>query len=196
MLYNKEKKELIKMLTFCTNLRKYRLDRGMSQQELADMVGYKSRSSVNKIEKGLTTVTLEQARKIANALNVELEDLVPEYRLIQAPDVSSHDEYKKKPMQLHDSNENEIYRYLYSRTDDVGRAFKQFVTAMLKEERFKAVSETDKNFLLDFRRLNTNNKKLILNMIETMLQAQKNTAQTGGEDLSTQKGTSSLKQVP
>jgi transcriptional regulator with XRE-family HTH domain len=46
------------MLTFCTNLRKYRLDRGMSQQELADMVGYKSRSSVNKIEKGLTTVTL------------------------------------------------------------------------------------------------------------------------------------------
>jgi transcriptional regulator with XRE-family HTH domain len=168
----------------------------MSQQELADMVGYKSRSSVNKIEKGLTTVTLEQARKIANALNVELEDLVPEYRLIQAPDVSSHDEYKKKPMQLRDSNENEIYRYLYSRTDDVGRAFKQFVTAMLKEERFKAVSETDKNFLLDFRRLNTNNKKLILNMIETMLQAQKNTAQTGGEDLSTQKGTPSLKQVP
>jgi hypothetical protein len=33
-------------------------------------------------------------------------------------------------------------------------------------------------------------------MIETMLQAQKNTAQTGGEDLSTQKGTPSLKQVP
>ena len=74
----------------------------------------------------------------------------------------------------------------------MGRAFKQFVTAILKEERFKAVSETDKKFLLDFRRLNANNKQLILNMMVTMLQQQKAPSVDGEGDSATQKGTPSL----
>ena len=184
------------MLAYCINMRRYRLDRGMSQQELADMTGYKSRSSINKIEKGLTMVTLEQAQKIANALNVELKDLIPEYSALQMSNSSNREKEREcETISLH-GDDTELYHYLYSRTDDVGKAFKQLAIAMIREERFKAISEKDKSFLLDFRRLNANNKQLILNMMGTMLQQQKAPSVDGEGDSGTQKGTPSLQQVP
>lgn len=42
---------------------------GMSQQELADRVGYKSRSSINKIEMGKNDIVQSTIRKIADALD-------------------------------------------------------------------------------------------------------------------------------
>lgn len=43
---------------------------GISQEELALRVGYKSRSSINKIELNQQDITQSVAMKIANALNV------------------------------------------------------------------------------------------------------------------------------
>lgn len=42
---------------------------GMSQQELADLVGYKSRSSINKIELGKNDILQSTIKKIAFVLN-------------------------------------------------------------------------------------------------------------------------------
>ncbi len=45
-----------------------RVEVGLSQQELADKVGYKSRSSINKIELGKADILQSSIRKIAEAL--------------------------------------------------------------------------------------------------------------------------------
>lgn len=42
---------------------------GMSQQELAELVGYKSRSSINKIELGKNDILQSTIKKIASVLN-------------------------------------------------------------------------------------------------------------------------------
>lgn len=51
-------------------IKKRREQIGMSQDELAQKVGYKSRSSINKIELNKQDLTQSQVTKIANALNV------------------------------------------------------------------------------------------------------------------------------
>lgn len=52
-----------------TNIRNRRLELGMSQQELADKLGYKSRSAVNKIELGINDLTQSKIKLFAEALN-------------------------------------------------------------------------------------------------------------------------------
>lgn len=49
-------------------IKQRREELGMSQQELADRVGYKSRSSINKIELGINDVGQKALQKIAEAL--------------------------------------------------------------------------------------------------------------------------------
>jgi len=48
---------------------------GYSQQELANMVGYQSKSSISMIEKGIKVPPLEKALLLAAALNSTLEEL-------------------------------------------------------------------------------------------------------------------------
>ena len=50
------------------NIRKLREKRGMSQEELAIKIGYKSKSSINKIELGLNDVSRSKVELIADAL--------------------------------------------------------------------------------------------------------------------------------
>ena len=52
-------------------IRKIREERGMTQQDLADALGLKSRSSINKIEQNTYEISLEKIKKIARALNVD-----------------------------------------------------------------------------------------------------------------------------
>ena len=44
---------------------------GLTQQELADKVGYKSKSAINKIELGLRDISQSKIILFADALNVE-----------------------------------------------------------------------------------------------------------------------------
>lgn len=63
---------------------------GISQDELAKLTGYKSRSSINKIESGLVDIPLSKVFLFATALNV-----TPQYLLGWSKqsemDVSSHE---------------------------------------------------------------------------------------------------------
>lgn len=57
-------------------VRSRRTELGMSQEELAKKVGYTSRSTVNKIEKGTRNPKAEDVKKIASALNVDFDYLL------------------------------------------------------------------------------------------------------------------------
>ena len=64
------------MSTFGERVRETRIARGMTQQELADAIGLKSKTTVNKIEKEKRGTKLETAQKIARALHVDPDYLV------------------------------------------------------------------------------------------------------------------------
>ena len=49
---------------------------GMSQEELAHKIGYKSKSSINKIELGIQGLTQSKIKKIADALQTVPGDIM------------------------------------------------------------------------------------------------------------------------
>lgn len=65
------------LVQFGRNIRRLREMRGLSQERLAEMVGYKSRTSINKIEMGKTDIGQKNIVKIANALGVTSADILP-----------------------------------------------------------------------------------------------------------------------
>lgn len=58
------------------NIKARRIELNMSQQELATKVGYKSRSTINKIEKGINDITQSKIVDFAKALNTTPGDLM------------------------------------------------------------------------------------------------------------------------
>ena len=64
------------MLDVYKNIKKIRELKGMSQDELAKAVGFKSRSSINKIEQGVNDITQSKLVAIANALMVTPGELM------------------------------------------------------------------------------------------------------------------------
>ena len=63
-----------------TNIKKRRFELRMSQQDLADALGYSTRSTISKIESGENDVTQKKLKRIADAL-----DTTPEALLTGAP---------------------------------------------------------------------------------------------------------------
>lgn len=56
--------------TFGTNLKKYRMARGLSQEEFADMCGM-HRTYISAIECYRRSISLENIQRIAEALEIE-----------------------------------------------------------------------------------------------------------------------------
>ena len=52
------------------NVRKFRLEAKMTQRDLANAMGYKSPSTIAKIESGENAVDLDTCKKLASILNV------------------------------------------------------------------------------------------------------------------------------
>lgn len=80
------------MLELYNNIKKIREARGMSQDELAKLVGFKSRSSINKIELGINDITQSKLVAIANALHVSTSELMGENKKTDLLDYLFHDE--------------------------------------------------------------------------------------------------------
>lgn len=57
-------------MTIYERIRFLREQQGMSQGELAEKLGYKSRSAINKIELGLRDISQSKVEAFANALGV------------------------------------------------------------------------------------------------------------------------------
>lgn len=61
------------------NIKRLREERGLSQEELANMCGYSesnARSSMSKMEKGVNDIPASKLKKIAAALNVPVTELM------------------------------------------------------------------------------------------------------------------------
>lgn len=78
-------------MTIYERIKCLRQKQGLSQQDLADKLGYKSRSTINKIELGLRDISQKKVIAFANALNV-----TPAYLLGWEPD-----ELDKKILELY-----------------------------------------------------------------------------------------------
>ena len=59
-----DKKELYE------NIRKYRIEKGLSQSELAEMTGYASNSMIAQIESGIIDLPYSKVILFADALNL------------------------------------------------------------------------------------------------------------------------------
>lgn len=62
------------MASFYTNIKKYRLQKDITQQELADRVGVR-RETVMRLENAKYNPSLELAIKISRILEVNIEEL-------------------------------------------------------------------------------------------------------------------------
>lgn len=61
--------EVVNMIPLYKNIRNRRIEIGMSQEELAEKLGYKSRSTIAKIESGVNDITQSKIIAFAKALN-------------------------------------------------------------------------------------------------------------------------------
>ena len=59
-----------------TNIKKRRFELGMSQQDLADVLGYKTRSTIAKIESGENDISQKKLYRFAEALDTTVEALM------------------------------------------------------------------------------------------------------------------------
>ena len=64
------------MIPLYENIRKRRIELGLSQQDLAEKLGYKSRSAINKIEMGINDLTQSKIIAFAKALNTTPGELM------------------------------------------------------------------------------------------------------------------------
>ena len=88
-------------------VRVVRMARGLSQAQLAEMVGYTSRASINKIEKGLVDVPRSKLFALADALHVSPAFLLglPEGSQVEGEDRPPLDEETAQMLQdLYDKN--------------------------------------------------------------------------------------------
>lgn len=70
-------------------IKKRREELGMSQDELAERMGYKSRSTIAKIEKGVNDVVHSNVLKFAKALNVSVSSLTGFNEIIEEKPVET-----------------------------------------------------------------------------------------------------------
>jgi transcriptional regulator with XRE-family HTH domain len=58
------------------NIRRIREERGLSQEELASLAGL-HRAYIGQIERGEKNIGLKNLQKIANALDINIKDILP-----------------------------------------------------------------------------------------------------------------------
>ncbi|MEZ5423482.1 MAG: helix-turn-helix transcriptional regulator [Pyrinomonadaceae bacterium] len=64
-------------LTFAVNMRNFRLERGLSQEQLAELANL-HRTYVGSVERGERNITIDNIEKIAIALQVSVTALLEE----------------------------------------------------------------------------------------------------------------------
>lgn len=73
-----------------TNIKKRRFELGLSQQELADALGYKTKSTIAKIESGENGVSTKKLERFANVLHTSVEELVTGMPLMASSEEEAH----------------------------------------------------------------------------------------------------------
>lgn len=81
-----------------TNIKRRRYELKMSQQELADAMGYKTRSTIAKIESGENDVSQKKLEKFASVLDTTVEELITGF--------AKPDYIQPIPVPIDDTNRN------------------------------------------------------------------------------------------
>ncbi len=102
------------MKEIAERIKQARLDKGMTQDELAKALGLKSRSSINKIEKDTYELGLDRIKKIAKVLDVD-----PDY-LVFGDSGDKKEEIERLFSQLTDSQQNAVLAFLRTILEDIG----------------------------------------------------------------------------
>lgn len=71
------------------NIKKRRFELRMSQQELADAMGYKTRSTIAKIESGENDVSQKKLQRFAAVLDTTVEALIAGYGRMESPSAAA-----------------------------------------------------------------------------------------------------------
>ena len=79
------------MATIGSNIKQRREELGLTQEELAKKMGYKSKSTINKIEAGINDITQSKVIAFAKVLNTTVA-----YLMGWDDRILSLDEYNKK----------------------------------------------------------------------------------------------------
>ena len=89
------------MLALYKNIRSRRTELKMSQDTLAELTGYKDRSSIAKIEKGEVDLSESKIREFAKALKVSPQELMGWDELEEPQTIAAHfdgDEYTEEEL--------------------------------------------------------------------------------------------------
>lgn len=80
-----------------SNIRKRRFELKLSQQELANAMGYKTRSTISKIESGENDVSQKKLKKIATILDTTVEALISDHNgpIYKNNEVATHESTNK-----------------------------------------------------------------------------------------------------
>ena len=149
------------------NIRRFRRYRDMSQRELAEAVGYATKSSVNKIEAGEASVPIPRLTEIAHVLRVPLKALMdePSDKFVMS-EVASPTEA--------------IAQYAYNSTSDTAKALKEhLLSAMKLLEQQQPKSDIEKKF----GRLTPANQKSVMALIDSMLLQQQKAHPIGDDEV-------------
>jgi transcriptional regulator with XRE-family HTH domain len=184
----------------------------MSQEELALAVGYKTKASINKIEKNLSAVPHDKLIKIASALRVPVDNLVggenytPKSELVNQNGVKlSHREKQpwieagKAKRVDNEWYADDVYEYATTSTSKTAQALRNHLIGALKALNIEASADT--TLVPKFNALSSANQQVVMTLVNSLLQQQGTVLQTqnapsdeGESVLDTQKGTSSLQQ--
>lgn len=102
------------------NIRYLRYHKGMSQEELADYLGYKNYTTIQKWESGKTEPPVSTLKKMSELFNVSMEEMAKvdiEYKDIEdEEDYYTNPETRRLVQELYDNPERKI---LFDATRDL-----------------------------------------------------------------------------
>ena len=87
---------------------KYRKEKGLSQEELAHLLGYKSRTTINKIELGQREVPKKMIAQLSVILNVSPIDLLGENK--QSPSLDKREALLNWIQNMSQDEVNELFK--------------------------------------------------------------------------------------
>ena len=114
-------------MTIYDRIRLRREELGMSQQELANKIGYKSRSAVNKIESGLRDIKSDKIKAIAIALNTTPAYLMGWSNVApEKPATNDSGEPLEDCIVLHRDGKTSRYKFTREQLDAMAEMIKKF----------------------------------------------------------------------
>jgi transcriptional regulator with XRE-family HTH domain len=129
----------------------------MSQRELAEAVGYATKSSMNKIEAGETSVPLPRLTEIAKVLRVPVNALM--------------DEPSDDVVMAETSTNEAVITYAQNSTTDTAKKLRDHLLSAMKL--LEAEQREESEVSAKFKRLTPANQTIVMTMIDTMLAQQK-----------------------